>query len=52
MKLRTDNTKTVTKKTIQRINETKNWFLEKNPQDRQNFIQTNQKAEREIKRET
>ena len=47
IKLRAEINKIETKKTIQRINETKSWFFEKNQQNRQTFIQTNQKAERE-----
>ena len=31
---------------MQRINETKSWFFEKNQQGRQTLMQTNQKAER------
>ncbi|KAL6034949.1 hypothetical protein STEG23_018181 [Scotinomys teguina] len=47
IKLTAEFNKIETKKTIQRINETKSWFFEKNQQDRQTLIQTNQKAERE-----
>ena len=46
-KLRAEISKIEKKKTIQRINETKRWFFEKNQQDRQTLIPTNQKAERE-----
>jgi len=35
-KLRAKINQLVTKKTIQRVNENKSWFLEKNQQDRQN----------------
>ena len=47
IKSRAEINKIETKKTIQRINETKSWFFEKNQQNRQIFIQINQKAERE-----
>ena len=47
IKLRTEINKIETKKTIQIVNETESWFFEKNQQDRQTLIQTNQKAKRE-----
>ena len=41
IKLRAEINKIETKKTIQRINETKSWFFEKNQQNRKTFIQMN-----------
>ena len=46
IKLRAEINKKETKKTIQRINEKKSCFFEKNQQNRQTFIQANQKAEK------
>ena len=48
IKLRAEINKIETKKTIQRINETKSWFFEKNQQDKQTLIQTNQKARENV----
>ena len=43
IKLKDEINKIETKKTIQRINKTKELVLPENQQNRQNFIQTNQK---------
>ena len=47
IKLRAEIYKLETKKTIQRINEIKSCFIKKNQQNRQTFIQTNQKVVKE-----
>ena len=47
IKLRAEVNQVETKRTIQRINKTRNWFFEKNQQDRSTLSQTNQRAQRQ-----
>jgi hypothetical protein len=47
IKLMAEINQVETKRTIQRINKTRNWFFEKNQQDRSTLSQTNQRAQRQ-----
>jgi hypothetical protein len=47
IKLRAEINQVETKRSIQRINQTRSWFFEKNQQDRYALSQTNQRAQRQ-----
>jgi hypothetical protein len=49
IKLRAEIKEIETKRTIQRINQTRSWFFEKNQQDRLTLSQTKQRAQRVFK---